>query len=99
MRFIDRLLGRYQLTSREIAKERLRLVLAYDRAEISPALLATLKDELIKTISRHVGIDETGVEVTLSRTGRHSRLIADIPLRKSQRNAGGREVSQDITVN
>jgi len=87
MNILDRLLGRYRLSSREIAKERLRLVLAYDRAEISPGLLATLKDELIKTISRHVDIDEAGVEITLNQTGRHSRLVADIPLLCSQRGA------------
>jgi cell division topological specificity factor len=89
MKWLDRLLGRDTLSSRDVAKERLRLVLAYDRAEISPGLLATLKDELIDTISRHVDIDAAGVEVTLSQTGRHSRLIADIPLLSSQRSAGG----------
>jgi cell division topological specificity factor len=89
MKLLDRLLGRDSLSSRDVAKERLRLVLAYDRAEISPGLLATLKDELIETISRHVDIDAAGVEVTLSQTGRHSRLIADIPLLSAQHTAGG----------
>ncbi|HDQ70694.1 MAG TPA: cell division topological specificity factor MinE [Chloroflexi bacterium] len=67
-------------SSGEVAKERLRLVLAHDRTSISPALLDTLKDEIIAVISRHVSIDAGEVEVTISQNARESRLVADIPL-------------------
>jgi cell division topological specificity factor len=80
MGFLDRLLGRHTPSSREIAKERLQLVLAYDRIKISPELLQTLKNELIAVISKYVEIDREGVEVTFSQGKRRSRLIADIPL-------------------
>jgi cell division topological specificity factor len=81
MRFLERLLGRRdESSSGEVAKERLRLVLAHDRAKISPALLDTLKDEIITVISRHVAIDAEGVEVTFSQSVRETRLVADIPL-------------------
>ncbi len=90
MKILDRLLGRRRPSSREIAKERLQLVLAYDRAEISPSLLETLKDELISAISRHIDIDKAGVEVSLTQSGRRSRLIADIPLLSSQASSGSR---------
>jgi len=80
MGILDRLLGRRRPSSGEIAKERLQLVLAYDRIKISPELLQTLKNELITVISRYVEIDREGVEVTFSRGKRRSRLIADIPL-------------------
>jgi cell division topological specificity factor len=85
MGILDRLLGRRQPSSREIAKERLQLVLAYDRIKISPELLQTLKNELITVISKHVEIDHEGVEVTFSQGKRHSRLIADIPLLNPRR--------------
>lgn len=80
MKIIDRLLGRREAASGEVAKERLRLVLAHDRANISPALLDTLKDEIIGVISRHIAIDADGVQVTFTQTARESRLVADIPL-------------------
>ena len=81
MRLVERLLGRRELpSSGEIAKERLRLVLSHDRANISPALLDTLKDEIVTVISRHVAIDADGVEVTFSQSARETRLVADIPL-------------------
>lgn len=81
MKFLERLIGRrYEPSSGEVAKERLRLVLAHDRASISPALLDTLKDEIITVISRHVAIDAAGVQVTFSQSAHESRLVADIPL-------------------
>ncbi|HEY66725.1 MAG: cell division topological specificity factor MinE [Chloroflexi bacterium] len=81
MKFFERLLGhRYKPSSGKVAKERLRLVLAHDRTDISPALLETLKDEIITVISRHVAIDAQGVQVTFSQSAHESRLVADIPL-------------------
>ncbi|HET90483.1 MAG TPA: cell division topological specificity factor MinE [Chloroflexi bacterium] len=82
MRALERLFGGRgrESASGSVAKERLRLVLAHDRTSISPALLGTLKDELIAVISRHVAIDPDQVQVTVSQSGRESRLVADIPL-------------------
>ena len=81
MGFFERIRGRrYDSPSGKVAKERLRLVLAHDRASVSPALLNTLKDEIITVISRHIAIDVESVEVAFSQSGRESRLVADIPL-------------------
>jgi cell division topological specificity factor len=90
MGFLERLFGRREPSSSRVAKERLRLVLTQDRAGISPALLDTLKDEIITVISRHVDIDVDGVRVTVSHGGRESSLIADIPL-ANQRGRRGRQ--------
>lgn len=80
MGFLDRLLGRGQPSSRQVAKDRLQLVLVHDRINISPVLLGTMKDELITVISRYVEIDADGVEVTFTQSRRESRLVADIPI-------------------
>jgi len=81
MRVLERLLGRhYKSSSGKVAKERLLLVLAHDRANIPPGLLDTLKDEIITVISRHIAIDADDVQVTFSQTAQESRLVADIPL-------------------
>jgi len=85
MGILNRLFGQREPSSGEIAKERLQLVLAYDRVKISPELLQTLKNELITVISKHVEIDREGVEVTFSQGKRRSRLIADIPLLSARR--------------
>ena len=80
MGFLERWFGSREPTSRDIAKERLQLVLVHDRIKISPAMLEKMKDDLITVISRYVEIDADGVEVTFSQTKRASRLVANIPV-------------------
>jgi cell division topological specificity factor len=84
MGFLERLFGRGEPSSGRVAKERLRLVLTQDRAGISPALLDTLKDDIITVISRHLDVDVDSVQVTVTQSNRESSLVADIPL-KDQR--------------
>lgn len=68
------------VASGEVAKERLRLVLAHDRADLPPGLLETLKDEIVAAISRHIPVDASEVRVTFTQDVRESRLVADIPV-------------------
>ncbi|HID86764.1 MAG TPA: cell division topological specificity factor MinE [Anaerolineae bacterium] len=89
MNILDRLFGRRRTPSpKEIAKKRLRLVLEYDRAGISAGLLQTLKGEIIGAISKHIEIDQTGVEVKVTQRDGRSRLVADIPLRGTSARKG-----------
>ena len=80
MGFLDALFGRREPSSREVAKERLQLVLVQDRIKISPVLLDQMKDEMISVISRYVEIEPDAVEVTFTQSKRESRLVADIPV-------------------
>jgi cell division topological specificity factor len=80
MGFLDRLFGRQEPTSREIAKDRLQLVLVHDRVKLSPGMMDLMKDELIRVISRYVEIDAEAVEVSLNQSKRESRLTVDIPV-------------------
>lgn len=80
MNLLNRLLGRGEPTSREIAKDRLRLVLVQDRVNLSAEKMNELKDELIKVISKYVEIDRDGIEIGLTQTARQSRLTANIPV-------------------
>jgi len=80
MSFWNKVRGRQMPSSREIAKERLHLVLVHDRTDISPGLLQILKDELIAVISKHIEIDREGVEITFTQGKRYNRLVADIPV-------------------
>lgn len=80
MNWLNTLFGRREPTSREVAKNRLQLVLVQDRVNMSPHLLQTLKDELISVISKYVEIDAQNMEVTFTQNKRQSRLTADIPV-------------------
>jgi cell division topological specificity factor len=81
MNFLDWLLGRLEGgNSRNTAKERLQATLLVDRTNITPALLQTLKDEIITCISKHVEIDQNGMELMLAQTLQYHRIVADIPV-------------------
>ncbi|MDD4767477.1 MAG: cell division topological specificity factor MinE [Desulfotomaculaceae bacterium] len=73
--------------SKNVAKERLRLVLVHDRASISPQLLETLKAEIIQVISNHMEIDESALEVNLDSSGNTMALVANIPVKGMKRAA------------
>jgi cell division topological specificity factor len=80
----NRLFGRSEPTSRQIAKERLQLVLVHDRVKISPELMETLKSEIIGVISKHVAIDQENMEIKLSQGKGYQKLHADIPIKDSR---------------
>jgi len=86
MKILSRLRPHHE-PSGKVAQERLRLVLAHDRANISPGLLEVIKDEIIAVISRHIQIDPSGVEVTYTEGARQSRLVADIPILHGKRGS------------
>jgi cell division topological specificity factor len=83
-KFIDKMLGKNK-HSASTAKERLKLVLIHDRTDLSPATLGNLKDDLIDVISRYVEIDPRAVRINVEHDGREQRLVADIPLRATNR--------------
>jgi len=85
MQFLTKYLRPKTSKSRQVAKERLQLVLVHDRAQISPQLLQTLKDEIIAVISRHVAIDGEAVEIQFTQNRHQSRLQAYIPLQPMRR--------------
>jgi len=74
--------------SKDVAKERLRLVLVHDRASISPQVMESLKLDLIKVISTYLDIDETNLEVNLDSSGNTVALVANIPVKGMKRAAG-----------
>jgi cell division topological specificity factor len=75
--------------SAESAKERLQLVLIHDRTDLTPEEMEALKDDLVKTIARHIEIDPDAIQIGLERDGREQRLVADIPLRGASRRRAG----------
>jgi cell division topological specificity factor len=86
--------GRKEPASRDVAKQRLQLVLIHDRSNISPGLLETLKGEIIDVISKRVEIDGAATQISFTQTRTEIKLVADIPLldgkrRKPRERTGG----------
>ena len=79
MSWISRLFGQKEKSS-DVAKRRLQMVLVHDRSDVSPGLIAQIKDDIIEVIAKRLAIDPEHVVVNLSQTSRESRLVAEIPL-------------------
>lgn len=83
---LSRLFGRSKPT-KDMAKERLKLVLIHDRANVSPQFLEMVKSEIIKVITNYMEIDEDALDIQLTRTksedgqGVVPALIANIPIK------------------
>ncbi len=72
-------------SSKDLAKDRLKLILIHDRAKVSPALIEMMKTDILKVIEKYVEIDDSEVEVSLTSTdeieGSYPALIANIPIK------------------
>jgi cell division topological specificity factor len=75
-------------TSKQAARERLKLALTYDRASIGYNALERLRDEIIEVIAKHLDLDQEDITIQLDRTMDQDKLIASIPLRINTRSHG-----------
>lgn len=80
-----KIFGRDNSSSKNIARERLRLVLIHDRATISPEILLLLKEDLIKVIREYLEIDEEALLVNLENDDESVALVANIPIKGLKR--------------
>jgi len=83
---LSKLFGRSK-ASKDFAKERLKLVLVHDRANVSPQFLEMVKGEIIKVISNYMDIDEDTLDIQMTRTKSEEgdrivpALVANIPIK------------------
>lgn len=73
-------------SSKEVAKDRLKLILIHDRSNVSPELLEMMKSDILDVISKYVVIDDGEIDVRLTKTeeieGSSPALVASIPIKK-----------------
>jgi cell division topological specificity factor len=77
-----RLFGRRR--SKDELKERLKLVLSYDRAKLTPAKMEELKSELLTVISKYFPTYEDDYDVRLEQQGDRTVLVANLPVRRGE---------------
>lgn len=66
--------------SKEIAQNRLKLVLMHDRAKLDAVTMEKMRLELIKVISKYVEIDEDALDLNLDGDGQAVALMVNIPV-------------------
>ena len=70
--------------SKNVAKDRLKLVLIHDRAMLSSGMLEQMKDDIIAVISKYVEIDKESLNIDIAENPDNTRrttLVANIPLK------------------
>ncbi|MDD2497421.1 MAG: cell division topological specificity factor MinE [Desulfitobacteriaceae bacterium] len=87
LEFLNRFFGRDNGASKDVAKERLRLVLVHDRVNISPQVVEALKEDLISVINKYMEIDQASLEVSLNSSDGTMALVANIPVLGIRRGA------------
>ncbi len=87
-----KLFGKSEKKSKNVAKDRLKLVLINDRSNVSPRFLEMVKGDIIKAISEYMVIDEEALDIKLTKTRSSSDdtsisvLVANIPIKKIKEN-------------
>lgn len=77
-------------SSKNIAKERLKLVLVHDRANVSPQFLDMIKGDIIKVISDYMEFEDDEIDIKITKTQSKdqdysSTLVANIPIKKMKK--------------
>lgn len=84
---VMKLLNRNQKTSKKIAKDRLKVVLIHDRANISPEVMQALKNDIIEVISHYMDINKNEMEISLENDDNSVALLANIPVNRIKNQA------------
>lgn len=78
-----------QPTSKDVARDRLKLVLVHDRANCSPEFLEMIRGEILEVLQKYVNIDSNKLDIRISNHEKDFEgkpaLIANIPITSMKR--------------
>lgn len=71
---------------KDVAKDRLRLILINDRGDIPEETLEKIRDEILQVLSKYIEVEFDDVDIAVNRSdiqeGENSRsLVANIPIK------------------
>lgn len=73
--------------SKDVAINRLRLVLMQDRTNLTPELLQRMRKELIELLSKYVELDKEALELNFEQEGEQMALMLSIPVVRAKDEA------------
>ena len=79
---INKILRR-EPSSANTARERLQLVLAHDRSDLSSEILDKMRQEILEVVARYVEIDMNEGAVSLETEDRMTALVANLPIKRT----------------
>ena len=73
-------------TPKDVAKDRLKLILIHDRGDIDPETIDKIRMQILQVRSKYIQIEADDVEIALNRAGSDEdgngpALVANIPIK------------------
>jgi cell division topological specificity factor len=86
MELLERIFGwNNRVSSRDEARRRLKLIIAHDRASISPEIMEMMRKEILDVVARYLEIDQDEMDFALESNQRMTALTANLPIRNIKR--------------
>ena len=88
--FYNKVIGFFRRTeeaeesSKDVARNRLRVVLMQDRTNLTPELMEKMRKELIELLSKYVEMDKEALELNLEQEGEQMALMLSIPVLRAK---------------
>lgn len=103
--FYNTILGFFRQTekkeenAKDVACNRLRVVLMQDRTNLTPELLQRMRQELIDLLSKYVEMDKDALELNFDQEGGQMALMLSIPVLRAKDEAeiDAAEANEDST--
>lgn len=70
--------------AKEVACNRLRVVLMQDRTNLSPELMERMRQELVDLLSKYVEMDKEALELNFEQEGNQMALMLSIPVLRAK---------------
>ena len=84
MEWLDNFISKKQ-NSKDIARDRLKLVIVHDRADFSIELLETIKNEIVQVLLKYMDIDEGELDMQITKAESDNEIVpvlyANIPIK------------------
>lgn len=69
-------------SSRQEVKNRLKLVLAHDRSDLTPQMIESMRMEILEVVSKYVELDADAMDFALENNSRVTALVANLPIKR-----------------
>ena len=90
MAFFNKVFSGNKATQKQVAKDRLRLILIHDRGELPNEVLEKIKTELLEVLAKYIEIKDEDMDITVASQDSVEgeagpALIANIPIKNVKR--------------